>query len=493
MKRGIKALSASCLFLAAALLSCGEAAAPANTPDTLSVTAENAAETEPAETRVQHQVPVDTLDFGGAEYRSDYPDWQGYRYYFFASDENGDVMNDAIWARTRRIEEALNVKFVNTVHDTILTVISDTKPLILAGEDFAEAVYLHCLSGVATFTSEGYLTDIDGLPYIDLNADWWNKTQMDALRLGKNTYYAIGDYMIPCPYLVYFNKKLVEELDFDDPYELVFSGKWTLDRMTEMARLAKADLNGDGKMTDADRYGIAANEISKYNSFVTGSGQFLTAKNAENKLELAVNTPKMQSLVERFAALAKENVCYLPKADDYSIDGVNIDTGKLMFQLAAISTAESYREYTTDFGFLPYPKYDEAQENYISLDWGGLMGVPVTAQNHELCGAVMELLAYESAAEVIPTYYNTVLTGKLSRDENAVKVLDIVFDTITYEPGGNYFGSGDLGDLFYCLPRLAVQNMSTDFASWYKKNEKKANKAFEKFYTALDAAENADG
>ena len=489
MKRGIKALSASCLLLAAALLSCGEAAAPANTPDTLSVNAETAAETEPAETRVQHQVPVGTLDFGGAEYRSDYPDWQGYSFYFFANEENGDTMNDALWHRTRAVEEALNVKFVNRKHDTIDTVVSDMKPMILAGEDCAEAIFLHCISGVSTFASEGYLYNLDLLPYIDMSAEWWNREQMDALRLGNNTYYAVNDFIIPCPYVVYFNKQLIQDFDLGDPYELAFSGKWTLDVFQQMAETVIADLDGDGKMTKADRYGVSGNDGSLYSSVMIGCGQFITGKDENGRMSLVMNTPKTQSLFERFAGMAKKNVFYMPTTGDLGIDGVNIDNNQVLFMLGAISSAEYYREYTVDFGFLPYPKYDEAQERYYSLDWGGLMGVPLTITNPEMVGAVMELLAWESANEVIPTYYGKVLTGKLARDENAVRVMDILFDTIAFEPGMNYFGFSGMNDLLFSLANIAIKKQSTDFASLYAKNEKSVGKALDKFYASLDDVE----
>ena len=84
------------------------------------------------------------------------------------------------------------------------------------------------------------------------------------------------------------------------------------------------------------------------------------------------------------------------------------------------------RDYTVEFGFLPYPKYDEAQKDYISLDWGGLLSVPHSVSNPDMVGAAMELLAWESSTAVIPTYYDTVLTGKLARDDDAIKMMDIL-------------------------------------------------------------------
>lgn len=136
------------------------------------------------------------------------------------------------------------------------------------------------------------------------------------------------------------------------------------------------------------------------------------------------------------------------------------------------------------------PKYDTAQEEYISLDWGGLMAIPATIQNPDMVGAVLELLAYESGNEVIPTYYDVLLEGKLARDQDTIAMLDILFDTIAYEVGGNYFGfDSTIGELFYVLPRLAITDQKTNFSSWYKTKEKAAAKTIEHFYKSLDEVE----
>ena len=73
-------------------------------------------------------------------------------------------------------------------------------------------------------------------------------------------------------------------------------------------------------------------------------------------------------------------------------------------------------------------------------------------------------------------------------------MLDIIFDTIAYEVGGHYFGfDTGVNDLFYSLPRLAVNQKSSDFSSLYKKLEKPSVKDIELFYKNLDKIEEKDG
>ena len=106
----------------------------------------------------------------------------------------------------------------------------------------------------------------------------------------------------------------------------------------------------------------------------------------------------------------------------------------------------------------------------------------------------MELLAWESGNEVIPAFYDLVLAGKLARDEDSVRMLDIIFDTVAYEVGGSYFGfDAGVNDLFYSLPRLAVDQKSSDFSSYYKRLEKQSVRDIELFYKNLDRIEEMDG
>jgi len=292
----------SILLLAAMLLSmaaCGQADTGADTAET-AADAQTEAVTETEETRAMHEVPE--LDFGGEEFRILYPTWQGYLYYFFADEENGDAMNDAIFTRTIRVEEYLNVDIVKedtggVQHEQINQMAAMIKKTVTAGDDVYDMTLLHCISAVSDMATTGMLYNLDNLPHINMQADWWNRTQMDVLRLGKNTYFGVNDFMIPCPYAVFFNKGMIADNNMENPYDLVYEGKWTLDTMIDMAVDITRDLNGDGQHTEeADVYGMSAPEVSKYASFVIGSNQFLTSRSESGKIYLDCNTEKMYSL-----------------------------------------------------------------------------------------------------------------------------------------------------------------------------------------------------
>lgn len=504
MKKHIRILSllTALLMTGSALVSCAGEKVPSSeekqnepvTPDP--VEDSTAPETEEAEeTRPRHGLDLDALDFGGDELHSIAPYWQGYKYYFFADEENGNNMNDAVYSRRIKVEEALNIVMTNTFEADLGAVVSTAKANVLAGDATYDLVFNHCIQGNASLVSEGYLYNLDLLPYVDMKADWWNRTQMDALRLGKNTYFAVNDMMLPCPAVILFNKEMIRNNQLENPYDLVYEGRWTLDGMADLARAVTLDYNGDGVMDINDQYGLAATSwgSSCYINFMTGVGQFITSRSDEGRVLLDFNTEKTQSIFELFADLASTNIIYAPPSNEEDVI-LRLESDRVLFQILFLDTVETLRDCEVDFGILTYPKFDEQQPDYINLDWGGLLAVPRVISDPALIGAAMELLAWESGNEVIPAFYDLVLAGKLARDEDSVRMLDIIFDTIAYEVGGNYFGfDTGVNDLFYSLPRLAVNKKSSDFSSYYKKLERLSVKDIELFYENLDKIEEKDG
>jgi hypothetical protein len=130
----------------------------------------------------------------------------------------------------------------------------------------------------------------------------------------------------------------------------------------------------------------------------------------------------------------------------------------------------NYRETEIDFGILPLPKYDEQQENYLSLDWGGLMCVPRGADK-DLAGYVTELLSYYSMETTVPAWYDIMLTGKIARDDDIVRVLDIIYSNVVYDFGLNYAeGYNTMQNAMYEV----VNFKQGDFASFYAAEESRA-------------------
>ena len=103
-----------------------------------------------------------------------------------------------------------------------------------------------------------------------------------------------------------------------------------------------------------------------------------------------------------------------------------------LFNNGLMRGASEFRDMTDDFGFLPSPKLDEAQESYQNLvgDCVLFTVIPVTCINAEMAAAVLEALNAQTYRTVTPAWYEVTLKLKYSRDLIASDIIDLIHDSI---------------------------------------------------------------
>jgi hypothetical protein len=123
-----------------------------------------------------------------------------------------------------------------------------------------------------------------------------------------------------------------------------------------------------------------------------------------------------------------------------------------------------------EMGFLPHPKYDETQKNYITDVFSPtLMAVPVTAEDLERTGIILEDLCFESHKKVIPAYYDKMRKTKIARDDESGEMLDIMFPTRRADLAQIYWESMITVPFFQVIGRKKAVNA----ASFIEKNKNK--------------------
>lgn len=179
------------LMVAQMASSCSESVKEESVNETVSDTSgayesidESSESESDAETRPMHSVP-DELDYGGETFNVLYPNWQGYNYYFFASEYTGDVMNDAIFNRKSKVEDALGITMTETCPGNIETIFPTVSNSVKSDDDAYQLVLAHCINGIASLVRGGLLYNFDDFKYTDIEAPWWNHEMMNELRLGK--------------------------------------------------------------------------------------------------------------------------------------------------------------------------------------------------------------------------------------------------------------------------------------------------------------------
>ena len=87
-----------------------------------------------------------------------------------------------------------------------------------------------------------------------------------------------------------------------------------------------------------------------------------------------------------------------------------------------------------EFSVLPFPKYTEAQKNYLTTpnSYGSVIGIPSTA-DEETVGFFVQALAEESTETTLKTFIETKCKLQDAYDERCAKMLDIVFEGVVYD------------------------------------------------------------
>lgn len=422
------------LFLALLLLatsvftSCREEGETPNNPNP----PDNGENGEPAVT-TDHP-SLGKANFGGRTFTvlargPDYTFWQSFDIY--AKEENGDRINDAVYKRNRNVEAKYGIEIAQidgktTLQDDAYKEISaGTATFDLINMNIAQAPYL---------AQNRCLLDLHELDKLELNRPWWDQDANYEFQIGEKLYFTCNDISIhnyDGTWVYTFNKKILEENQLENPYQLVRDDEWTWDKFWEMAKEASRDLNGDGIRDERDQFGVVTETWNTYAMFLS-TGEKITRKDENNYPVFSMHTDKSVQVIQKLFEMAGDKQNYTTK-----IGYIDFNKGHGLFTPTTIRTIRiNFNEMESDFGLLPTPKYNKSQEQfYTAVSTKSLFGVPVTtaSEDYDFVGTVVEALAFESRQILIPEYYNAILENRYLRDDDSREMLEIIFQNRVYD------------------------------------------------------------
>ena len=107
---------------------------------------------------------------------------------------------------------------------------------------------------------------------------------------------------------------------------------------------------------------------------------------------------------------------------------------------------------------------------------GNVQKVESYNNDTDFAGFMLEAFSAESTYTTLPAYYEVSTKTKYTYDEESAKMLDIIFDGITYDLGAIY----DWGAINTLLKATIPNKKENIFASEYAKLEPKALTAMQK-------------
>nr|MBQ4318669.1 hypothetical protein [Clostridia bacterium] len=443
-------------------------------------TADTAVSTE-AETTGKLLPDLPEKDFGGAEFHfltsgptdTNGEPWASYDFYVEA--ENGDVINDAVFARNMHVNETYNVKITETQCAT--STLADAQKVILAGEDVYDTVVTNFQSASKLWQA-GQVVDMFDIPYLDLAQPWWDVNLVESMSIGGTLGFATGDITLmdnDAYWVLMFNKIMHEDYNLDSIYEMVENDSWYMDSMAELMSKVTQDLDGDGAMTwQNDRYGFTTGGTTALTSLYQ-SGLTLTSKDSDDLPYFDLNTDRAVIAAEKMGKMLASkdtliwNAVDIRPADSQQafMEGRVLFYGEVLMYITLMHSSE------TDFGVVPWPKLDEKQEEYGHVGVASALKcvtVPMTQSDLEFTGIVLEAMAAESMYTLTPAYYEISLNTKYMRDNESVQMLDIILSTMSADLAYVF----DWGGLSSAL-QTSIKNNDGQFMSALDSNLEKFN------------------
>jgi len=450
MKKIIAMLLLTALMASAVLTSCSSDSVDNSAETTTAANAETtAAETE--ETRIPSNLPENAdlegyvMKYYGAKLQKD---TNNSDLGIYASEQNGDTINDAVYKRDSAVMEKYNfdIKYIECT-DGSLHPVKTIKPIILAGDDAYDAF----LDGAAEFTAlaaEGMLVDMRTLENMDLDSPWWPQTIVDSLTIGDSLYAVVGSHMMNVKtflYVTLFNHKLAANfgIDKNELYNAAKDGTWTLDKLYSYAKGIKSDLNGDGKYDHNDLWGISGECYNAY-TMAYGAGVDYVKSDSSGKINVSVLEEKNINIINDVLDILTDKETTLITEQITGVESIWTTADEILINdqiLFYVGNPPAFqiREMDSDYGIIPSPKYNEDQDFYrhtTSVYNASTLMIPVSCADAQKVGFIQEAICYEAYYTFLPEFYKNFLETKYARDEETIEMLQIIHDTIYYDFSG---------------------------------------------------------
>jgi len=476
-------LTLALLVLTATAVSCG---GREQTPED-TTTGAGAAETTSDDEATRLYPDFPDKDYGGADFNVLRYDsqtvhgWSEIPNDIMVNEPNGEILNDAVYARNQLVEERFGVRIVSIEDGKGLSQRLQTS--VLAGDGTYDLVN-QCLNEAGRLFNLGLIVSYDTLD-MDLSMPWFDQNSIEGFTMSGKIFAAVSDVTFVdklSTVVAFYNKGLAEKLDIPDLYETALSGNWTLEQMLSYASLVTADLNADGKMDQNDSYLISCQNDGSY--YLLHSAGICTTINDGTNIRYNLSNERAISALEKiFSIMTDKNVYF--NRQQYSLQPPEVAAmfanDQALFMLRPVQSLYDLRKLDVQFGIIPIPKFEASQENYsVPVNsWAAtIICIPKDRVDYERISLVFEALAAESYYSIMPSFYDVVLGVKLVKDSTAAQVLDLVFANRLYDIGFIWnFGN---------IRGMIVVPSMTGIASAIQRTEKIVENAIKTFMSEIE-------
>ena len=440
----ILAILVAATLLFSALCACGEPTPP-------STSTENGPTDTAQETELTDDLP-DDLNYGGDEivilsrYREGWTSGE-----IAVEKLNSEPVNDAVFERNRFVGDRLGVKIISVEEpgDSAYIVSDKAALAVKSGTHEYDILAAACYVSLNESLNNTF-ADMRKSEYIDFDKPWWSQGYNEVVEYQGSQFCGLSSALLSqyrFAFVTLFNKELFDNVNQPYLYEAVEDGTWTLDKQIALIPIFHQD-NGNGVQDEeGDIYGFVSCDYVSTDPYWSSCMVDIIKKNEVGEYEFVFDSGKLHSVADKVLELfyGTEGGTYdykmeLENAEQYRIRDMFGRGGAAMATIRILDMEnEVIRGMEQEFGVVPMPKYDVAQEKYRTLlhDQFTVFSILNTVKGDRLdeVGAVLEAMSSISYKTVRPAYYETTLTSKISRDPQSAIMFNIIVDNIYMDAG----------------------------------------------------------
>ncbi len=359
-------------------------------------------------------------------------------------------ISDAVYERNLKLETELGVRlaFHSQADDGVATQTIST--LTQAGDDSIDLFVLATFCAMPRVLGGSYL-DLSQMEAIDLDKHYWSQdyNRLMTLTSERKQFLATSPAALSLfrlTYLTIFNRDLFADRGIPDLYDTVRNGAWTLDYQYQLISDVWNDTDGDGKKSEGDFFGFITGNCVSVDAYCSATDIHMVVQDESGDLIFNItDSERLIDMSEKVSALYNTPGTYFFRNAEYDDIGKHYIIKKFAAEEGLMATTQFYGiEHNIEalsafnYGVLPMPKLNEAQEKYMSyvqdqVSAFGISGAVTDEERTYMLGTLMEAMAYYSNESVRPAYYDTTLSQRFMQDPESSAMLDTMFETISFD------------------------------------------------------------
>jgi hypothetical protein len=390
---------------------------------------------------------------------------------------NGGMLSDARRYRTKIVDAECGV-LIESLEKSPDAILHDIR-LSITSDEFMSDIVCVPFSIQSELIRNGYVMNLRKVPFLNLNAEYFNASATDAFTVNGNIYGLVSDFTFDpsSVYAMYFNRDIIKRHNLTNPAELHKEGKWDFDAMFDISKEYSALI---------DLAGLYAIEFESENTdifnglFMASGNRYFTPRN-NNFPILNYNNERTIRFINAISRIFQPSYETAIESFIHGAASENpnhfFEEGAALFSMAKLDLIPEITNARFDWGLLPVPVTDASGPRYSFTD-NSAMSISVlrSARNTEACGIVVSALSMTSHRQLKEIYKLEQMMYHL-RDVDSVNVLGEIVNNLTFSQYNAFPTIPEVYSATAGILKTAANNRGV-FADLYDGNRRTLNDFF---------------